>query len=271
MELERRARQAGIATAVPVMPLDPVFGWAARVEGLGVWRAHEWLEHTTVDAGEVGISWFGETLARLHTLYPLESGFVPEWRWLGVYPRERWEYWIDAAADKGKKWAAIAKSELDRTLAVTQYVRQVHQTATDNIVSHLDFGPWNVLDTAHGLVLIDWDGAGSTTASAELGRAVSAFGCGDPGRMRELINAYRESGGTITCRPEDLFIWQITQRLSGLTERIRIALHDIPPEDDPEPAWMNPETIDADVVDGLTGLPAQVDELSELAARVMRT
>lgn len=271
MELERRARRAGIATAVPVMPPEPLFGWATRVDGYGVWRAYEWLEHRKLDATDVGIGWFGETLACLHTLYPLESGFEPEWRWLGVYPRDRWEYWLDAAAETGKRWAAVARSELDRTLAITEYVRHVHQTATDHIVSHLDIGPWNVLHTAHGAVLIDWDGAGTTTASAELGRAVSAFGGEDPVRMRLLISAYLESGGTIACRAEDLFIWQITQRLSGITERIRITLGDIPVDDDPEPAWMNPKTIDADIVEALTGLPAHAAELSHMAARVMPT
>lgn len=267
MELERRACQAGIATAVPVMPVAPVFGWATRIDGQGVWRAYEWLEHNTVDAADIEARWFGDTLALLHTLCPLGSAFEPEWRWLGVYPRETWERWLDAGA--GEKWAPTVHREFDRVLAITEYVRQAHLTATDHIVSHLDFGPWNVLSTAHGLVLIDWESAGSTTASAELGRALGAFGWDDPARMRSLRTAYEQAGGAITCRTEDLFVWQISQRLSGITERIRIVLGDISEYDDPDPVWMNAATVDADIVEALTALPAKLNELRDLAAQVV--
>lgn len=266
MELERRARQVGIATAVPVLPVEPIFGWAARIDGHGAWRAYEWLEHSTVDAADIPTRWFGDTMALLHTLYPLGNAFEPEWRWLGVYPQESWERWLDAA---DQKWVATAEAELERVLAITEYVRRAHRTATDHIVSHLDFGPWNVLRTAHGLVLIDWDAAGSTTAGAELGRALGGFGGDDPARMRSLRIAYQEAGGVITCRTEDLFVWQISQRLSGITERIRIAVGDISEHDDPDPVWMNAETIDADIIDALTALPAKLNELKDLAAQVM--
>jgi phosphotransferase family enzyme len=270
MELERRARQAGITTAVPVRPVEPAFGWAARVGVHGVWRAYEWVEHSKPAAGEVGERWFGDTLALLHTLYPLGDGCEPEWRWLGVHPSGTWNRWLTAAARAGKPWAATAEAGLGEVLAVTDHLRQVYETATDHIVSHLDFGPWNLLETTNGLVLIDWDSAGPTTATAELGRAVAAFAEDDPGRMRRLVEAYQVAGGVVAGRAEDLFSWQLTQHLSGLTERIKIALGDLTPEDDPSPIWMTPATIDDDIVQAIVSLPRRQHELSALATRVVK-
>lgn len=269
MELERRAMQAGIATAVPVTPVKPAFAWAGRIAGHGVWRVYEWLEHTSIDLPEIDHRWFGDRLALLHKLYPLGRRFEPEWRWLGVYPRDIWERWLDTAARSRKPWATTVESELDRVLAITEYLRDVHQSAGDHIVSHRDLGPWNVLKTASGPVLIDWDSAGPTTASAELGRAVAAFGRDDAIRMRLLIEAYQEAGGTITCRTEDLFIWFLGQQLSGTTERIRIALGDLLPDDDPEPVWMDPATVDEDISKDITTLSARMNELKVLADRVL--
>jgi hypothetical protein len=269
MELERRARQAGVATAVPVRPAEPAFGWAARVGGHGVWRAYEWLEHNKPAAGEVRELWFGDTLALLHTLYPLGEGFEPEWRWLGVHPSGTWHRWLAAAARAAIPWAATAKAGLGDVLAITDHLRRVYETATDHIVSHLDFGPWNVLETANGLVLIDWDSAGPTTATAELGRAVAAFAA-DPRRMRRLIEAYRTAGGVVVGRPEDLFSWQLTQHLSDLTERIKIALGDLTTEDDPNPIWMARAAIDDDITQAIVSLPRKQQDLSVLATSVVK-
>lgn len=271
MELERRAREAGIATAVPVRPVDPLFGWATRISGHGVWRAYEWLEHTRPAAASVGERWFGETLALLHTLCPLGDGAEPEWRWLGVHSRDSWRRWQAAAVAAGKPWAATLDAGIDQVLAVTDHVRRVYETAPDHIVSHLDFGPWNVLRTTNGLVLIDWESAAPTTATAELGRGVAAFGEDDPGRMRRLIRAYQAAGGVVAGRPEDLFSWQLTQHLSGLTERIKIALGDLDAEDDPEPVWMTPATIDTDIAQAIVSLPSKRAELSVLAHKVVAT
>ena len=265
MELERRALDAGLPTAIPIEPVRPYFGWATRIDDQGVWRAYEWLNHTMISAEAVDARWFGETLALLHKLYPLTAHPDSEWRWLGVYPPEQWRAWLDAAHSLDKPWAGPVVAHLDDIGAVTVQIRSLYEESTDHIVSHRDLGPWNVLRTSDGLRLIDWENAGPTAATVELGRAVLAFGSESPTRMSRLIEAYRTAGGQVMGRPQGLFTWQLTQQLSQITERIKISVGDLDPEDDPEPIWMNPSTIDIDIVDGTTTLRTKSDQLATAA------
>lgn len=268
MELERRALAAGVAAAPPIEPIDAIFGWASRIDQYGVWRAYEYLDHTRPEAASIDERWVGDTLALLHHLMPLTGDHEPEWRWLGVYQPDDWQRWIDSADKAGKPWAHALRENLAEVLRTTQYLRTIYEHSTDHVVSHLDFGPWNVLQTHTGLVLIDWENAGPTTASAELGRVVTAFGSDDPVRMQRLVRAYKTACGSANGHPDDLFSWHLTQHMSGLTERIKISLGDMDPGEDLEPAWMNAATIDADIIDAVIGLHARATELATLAAQV---
>ena len=147
MELERRAVEAGLPTAVPVDPVRPLFGWASRIARQGVWRAYGWVDHTTQAIPQVDARWFGETFAGLHRLFPLEDRYEPEWRWLGVYPRDQWLQWLDAARHSDQCWTPMVETHLGDIEAVTDSIRALYKEAPDHIVSHRDFGPWNVLHT----------------------------------------------------------------------------------------------------------------------------
>jgi hypothetical protein len=269
MELERRALGAGLPIAIPVEPVRRHFGWATRIEGHGVWRAYQWLaDATPVATGDVDAEWFGQMLALLHTLFPLPILPESEWRWLGVYALEQWRSWLDAAYSSGRGWAEPVEVHLEDIEAVTSHIRNLYARSSDYLVSHRDFGPWNVLRVTDRLVLIDWENAGPTTATVELGRAVLAFGGGDPNRMRRLIDGYRAAGGVITGRIQDLFSWELTQHLSQLTERVRISVGDLDPEDDPVPIWVDPSTIDHDITAATTSLRAKADELAATASQL---
>jgi Ser/Thr protein kinase RdoA (MazF antagonist) len=45
----------------------------------------------------------------------------------------------------------------------------------DEIISHNDLGPWNLIRSSQRWAFIDWDGAGPTTRIADLAYAVRAF------------------------------------------------------------------------------------------------
>lgn len=228
----------------------------------------EWLDHAPVSADDIDARWFGRTLALLHTLCPMTELPESEWRWLGVYPMQQWQTWLAAARAADKSWVAPVEDHLQDIDAVTGHIRRLYETSTDLIISHRDLGPWNVLRTPDGLRLIDWENAGPITATLELGRALLAFGCDDPTRMRELIAGYRAGGGRTAGRPEDLFGWQLTQQLSQITERIKISVGDLDGEDDPDPVWMDASTLDADIVDAVTTLRPTVDQHAETASRL---
>lgn len=268
MELERRALEAGVSAAVPVPPVEPLFGWVTVLPD-GAWRAYEWLDHTSTDPVGPDSLWFGTTLATLHRLYPLPGTAQPPWRWLGVHAASDWERWIAEAGRRQRPWAPVADGEVEAVLHVTADVRRIYGQASDAVVGHGDFGPWNVLQTAGGPVLIDWDSAGPTTATTELGRAVVAFGDDDLARMRGLVTAYTDAGGVVSGASTDLFAWLITQQLSGLAERVKIDLGELDEDDDPEPLWMDPATITADIVHALTTLSARWQELRRRSEHVL--
>jgi len=266
MELERRALEAGLPIATPVEPVRPYFGWATQIEEQGVWRAYEWLDHTAIGADDVDARWFGETLALLHKLFPVRTHPESDWRWLGVYPAEQWLAWLDAAHGLGRAWAATVEAHLADIEAVTAQIRWLYDRSTDHIISHRDLGPWNVLRTSDGLRLIDWENAGPTTATIKLGRGLTSFGCDSPHRMAQLIEASRTAGGHIAGPSQGLFNWQVTQHLSQITERIKISVGDLDPEDDPEPIWMKPATIDIDIADSTKTLRTRFEQLVTAAS-----
>ncbi|HEY9291311.1 MAG TPA: aminoglycoside phosphotransferase family protein [Microlunatus sp.] len=268
MELERRALEAGLPIAVPVEPLRAHFGWASRIAQHGVWRVYEWVDHTT-SSTQVDARWFGRTLAELHRLFPLRDRFEPEWRWLGVYPPAQWLRWLNEARHSGQPWAPTVQTHLGDIEVITNTIRVLYTEAPDHIVSHRDFGPWNVLHTPDQPILIDWENAGPTTAWAELGRAIAAFGSDSVARMKNLIQAYREAAGIAEGEPQHLFNWHLTQHLSQITERIKIAVGDLDDEDDPNPIWMDAATINEDIANAVTALPSKADELAATASKVV--
>lgn len=269
MELERCALEAGLPIAVPVEPLRAHFGWASRIDQHGVWRVYEWVDHTTPSNAQVDARWFGQTLAQLHRLFPLGDQFEPQWRWLGVYPQDQWVRWLNVARRLGQRWASTVQTHLGDIEAITNTIRTLYTQAPDHIVSHRDFGPWNVLHTPDQPILIDWENAGPTTAWSELGRAITAFGSDSVPRMKNLFQAYREAAGIAAGAPQHLFNWHLTQHLSQITERIKIAVGDLDDEDDPNPIWMDASTINEDIANAVTALPSKADELTATASKVV--
>ncbi|HVX42286.1 MAG TPA: phosphotransferase [Mycobacteriales bacterium] len=260
MQLERRAIAAGILTPKPIAPRKPAVGWAAKVPDLI--RVYEWVDHRTLTPQDDVSEWFGRTLSTLHGLLAMEDGFVPEWRWLGVYPRARWESWIASAA--GKPWASLLGRRLDHLTGFTERVRRAH--AYRHVLSHRDVGPWNV-HVADDYLLIDWEGAGPVLPGCETGRSIRYLGRDDFQTMVRLRDAYLGSGGRISCAPEDFLLDSLTDLLAQITERIRLTVGDYP---DPEvPLWMDPPTADERITSDLERFPVEEQRLSELGVRLL--
>lgn len=91
MSYEQRVSDAGVRIPPAVLPLEPLFRWAAQVGRHGTFRVYEWVDHRAVSERDDLVTWVGQTLAELHSLEPLGAGFEPEWRWIGVRPREDWD------------------------------------------------------------------------------------------------------------------------------------------------------------------------------------
>ncbi len=265
MHFEQRVIGSGVVrTPRPVEPREPSFGWAAPVGRFGTFRVSEWIDHRPLEEADDITDWFGETMAALHRLAPLGATFVPVWRWLGVHPRSTWQRWIGVADATRRSWAPLLDSMADELLDFSDRIVHAYRSATDLVVSHADVGPYNVLMSTDGPVLIDWESVGPVRASSEVGRAAEVFSGGFPAPMRTLLDAYRRAGGSIASRPDDLFLGILTNDLANVSERIMVALgEDVPA------SWMDEAGLDRDIEHGLRALPNRIRALTDLGVATL--
>ncbi|MFG1815342.1 phosphotransferase [Kribbella sp. NPDC049174] len=225
MSFEQRALSAGIALAEPVPPVDPVLGWVTRIEDR-LFRVHRWIESRAIRPEDDIAEWLGRTLAMVHQLQPLDQVGLPEWWRAAIRPRSDWEEWFTEARQRSEPWSVRAWERLPRILELTARIEEVCETAPDVVMTHGDVKSHNLLMTASGPVLIDWDSVRSDSAALEAGRMAHMFGT-------KTLDAYVAAGGDITWAGNDLNLSVVRNQLQGIFERILVLLDRIPP-----PRWM---------------------------------
>ncbi|XVV12738.1 aminoglycoside phosphotransferase family protein [Actinoplanes sp. CA-131856] len=224
MRFEEKALAAGVAMARPVSPELPAVGFAADVEGIGLVRVYEWIDGRPLDDTDDVSAWLGSTLARLHQIEPSDRrDAAPDWYRLDDH--DLWDGWLRAG--EHKPWAPSLRAGLADILSAATWVSRAFSEAGDYVVTHRDVEPWNVLMTADGPVLIDWDVAGPDSARLEAAQATLSFstraGMPDPGVVRRTVQAYVDGGG----RPfsgADVMVRRVGLRLGRLAERLRMSL-----------------------------------------------
>lgn len=258
MDFERRAGAAGISMPRPVPPQRSDWGLAVELPGAGVFRAYEWLEHRSLTDTDDAAAWLGRTLAEIHRLMPVPDATEPDW--YGIYPRPVWTDLIDRAESLGRPWAVIARTRIEAVTDLTEKIRTAFRRAGDPVRTHSDIEPWNVLMTARGPVLIDWDTGGIDSATLQAAQAALAFAGGDLARAAAILVEYRAAGGVITDLGPDLLIRRAGLRLCRLYFAIEAALQS--PDD----------TAGTRIADRFETLPEFVESLSrqavELAAMI---
>jgi Ser/Thr protein kinase RdoA (MazF antagonist) len=263
MAFERRAAEAGLALPRPVPPATPAPGLplAAEVEGLGVVRVYEWVDGRPLTPDDDVTGWLGATLARLHRIQPLDA-FAAAPEWYGLHPPARWREWLAAGEERGLAWAAVLRRRLDDVAATTAWIGAAVVRSGAAVFTHRDVEPWNVLVTARGPVLVDWDTAGPDSAGLEAGHAAFAF-AGldhrpvDPRAVRRTLDAYRAHGGGPLPADGDLFARRAGIMLGRLVERIRITLGE------QDARAFDPAALETTAAERLEALPRFVDALRE--------
>ena len=170
--------------------------------------------------------WLGRTMAMVHQLQPLDQVGLPDWWRAAIRPRSDWEEWFTEARQRGEPWADRAWERLPRILELTARIEEVCETAPDLVMTHGDFKSHNLLMTASGPVLIDWDSVRADSAALEAGRMAHMFGA-------KTLDAYVAAGGDITWAGNDLNLSVVRNQLQGIFERILVLLDRIP-----APRWM---------------------------------
>jgi aminoglycoside phosphotransferase (APT) family kinase protein len=186
-----RFQEAAYAAGVPTPQVrrtveGRVFASVARSQV----RVYEWVDlmppDTAIDPAQVGT-----VVAGIHRVRLTETSPPDPWYHEPVGAR-RWDELVAQLTEAGAPFAGQLAGLRDELVALESWIEppQVLQ------VCHCDLWADNVRPTADGGVcVIDWENSGLADPSNELGCVLFEFARTDPGRVRALIDAYRQAGG----------------------------------------------------------------------------
>lgn len=260
MEFERRALAAGVEMPEPITPVDPLLGLVTRIGGR-LFRVHQWIEHQPSQPDRDISAWLGRTMLQIHQLQPLGRLGLPQW-WRGaIQSPATWEGWLAEARKRDASWTASYGESLPHILTVTERILELCDVVPDLVTTHGDFKTHNIVASASGPVLVDWDSVRTDSAALEAGRVAYIFGAGQPEQVRRILTAYVEAGGDLGWAGPDLYLSVSRNQVQVLGEQIRVSLGEAPAA-----RWMGDRaTIDAAIGETLRGLPGKLDELRHLA------
>jgi len=211
---EQRAIAAGAAAPRPVPnPADGTcLAWVSRLgesaQDQAPVRVHHWTEGTAADPGPVTLEtarWAGRTLAILHglritprnrDLFPITSTAIAA----------RWPELTEAARPSRESWVTAMEAAAPAVALIADLVRSAGFRPDQEVMTHGDVDQKNLLLTAAGPVLCDWDLAAPLVPRRELADvAMSLAAWTDLGIAREVVRSYRLAGGDDTpIGPPDL-------------------------------------------------------------------
>jgi hypothetical protein len=189
------------------------------------------------------------------------NGEQPEWRWWGVFPRDRWEEWALLGRSQGKLWADALHRQVGFFDELGQSIQAAFAAAGDQVLSHGDLEPYNVLVSPEGPVLIDWESVACESATLEIGRAAASFGRDDTDKIARILQEYVDSGGVLAPIGDNLFLRKVSLRLCHLAEQL-----DVQVGKESAPGWMQGRDLTALISQDLHGIPQVVTHLRHLAA-----
>lgn len=210
---EREAIAAGVAAPQPVPnPVDgSCFAWVSRrdpVLPMAAVRVHDWVQGDPVGLGPVEpqvARWAGQVLAVLHGL-----GVRPQDRTAFPVPNtdtaDRWTELTDAAERSGVAWAHLLGAAAPAVSLIAELARTAGFLPDQEVISHGDIDQKNLIASASGPVLCDWDLAVPLVPRRELADVALSLGCWDDITIaREVVRSYRRAGGDDTpLDPSDL-------------------------------------------------------------------
>jgi Ser/Thr protein kinase RdoA (MazF antagonist) len=255
-EVEMAAFGGGIAMARPV-PASAVGEPVAVVAGQRV-RCHQWIdgasklnEQTSVEESAL----MGELVAHLHGLsLPWSSRFDDH------IPGEDESSWAALAEDAERAQSPLAPfisdnlATLERLADRAVHARQDHRQSP-RIGSHRDLNAHNVLFTAGGLRLIDWEAAGPVYPPWERANYATLWSARDHGRydleaLSAFLRGYRRGGGEIGNDDPDTLGFLVDNVENWTNKNVRWAIQTPTPDQDQsaryliEALLMTPTTIE---------------------------
>lgn len=250
---ERQALAAGVDMPKPIAPVDPLFGWVARIEDR-LFRVYRWIEHSH---DQDVSAWLGRTMAQVHQLQPLGRAGLPDWWRQAVQVPGTWEGWFAKARQRDAAWAGPDVDSLPRILAITARIAELCDDVPDLVTTHGDFKTHNIVTSSSGPVLVDWDSVRTDSAALDAGRSAYIIGAGEPEQIKRILTAYVAAGGELGWAGADLFLSVARNAVQVLAEQIRVSLGETTAAQ-----WMGGSTaVESAIATTLRDLPDKLDQL----------
>jgi hypothetical protein len=198
---ELAAIAAGVAAPRPVANPgngDCVADVRLRDGTTGPVRVHQWVHgrafrHDVVTPETA--RWAGLVLATLHRLAikPRDRSVFPQ---LNTDNAMRWGDLTEHAHHCGAGWADLMTAAATSVADIADLARSAGRRPDEEIMSHGDIDQKNLIASAAGPVLCDWDVALPLVPRRELADVAMSLSCWrDFTIAREVVRSYRASGG----------------------------------------------------------------------------
>lgn len=219
-----RCREAGVAAPRSIRQVGGGYVLSHDEDGqCSLYRVLEWVD------GEAGsrddprsllpiMTW----LAAMHRL-AMDPGDRPHDPWFTAVEYD-WDDLADRVERRIPSLAAKIVARRSDLMELTALVNSVVETG--QIVCHSDLDPSNVIWTAAGPCLIDWENASPLVAHQDLGGLVRSL---DP-HGREAYEAYRRAGGPAELTQPSHFATSLAVHLNFLGCQVDLLLDDTHPE-----------------------------------------
>jgi len=191
-ELTTRFSEAAFAAGVPTPEVvRTVDGAVFATVGDDVVRVHRWVELGGPDP-LIDPELVGHTVGAIHALARPTAGSPDPWH-VAPVGEGAWVQLVARLRAGGAPFADRLADIVDDLVELESWL-----TAPERVeMCHCDLWADNVVPTPDGAVcVIDWDNSGPAGSSHELGLVAFEFARTDPGRLRALLAAYRDAGGT---------------------------------------------------------------------------
>lgn len=223
--LERAATAAKVAMPAPVEPHGDTVGYWARLDADEFARVSAWVDVTgpTVVTPELA-AWAGATLATIGHLDlpgdPTAEAAYP------VHPVADWAAWLDTPAATEPRGPAG-----DLLSVVTDATDRVHAelaTGPRFRLAHRDVSRDNILCTADGPVLVDFDHAGPEVPWWEVTHFVFALAWAGhraprPDIVRAALTGYRDAAGPLGPATAAAFTGMLAATLRAVAYNLWLA------------------------------------------------
>jgi Ser/Thr protein kinase RdoA (MazF antagonist) len=187
-----RVRSKGIP--MPAVVRNPGGEALVQLES-GPVRVYSWVDvarpERRLDPGAVGA-----LVARIHRVAVPATGSVDPW-YVAPVGEPAWRHLVARLRGAGAPFAGRLEALVPEVVAAEALL-----VTTDPVqVCHRDLWADNILRApTDGLMVLDWENSGPGDPAGELGVMLFEFGLGDPGRMRDLFEAYVAAGGPARLR-----------------------------------------------------------------------